>query len=286
VAPPQGPATITAASTARSAFEQTMATHFGVARFDYGGWDPGDPADIYGSIVAAFADFAAALGGTPSVKEIDFQDGGAGASGEAADYSAGTMTVYRRITSATWWLPLDRSNPQGAYPPSPGGTVGVPGGAGGAPIPLPTVAASQQRIIVHELGHAVVEGMMTPRGQPLTALDPNLIKDFARAAGWFGGTLYDIGDPAVQQALNATPPQQPSAQPIAAGNWNDPKWVEQPVGNYQLAGPHEDFPQSLMAYVYAPALLKKRSPSRYTFLDARKATWKPILTGGRNGLGP
>jgi hypothetical protein len=26
--------------------------------------------------------------------------------------------------------------------------------------------------------------------------------------------------------------------------------VEQPVGGYQLTGPHEDFPQSLMAFIY------------------------------------
>jgi hypothetical protein len=261
----------------RAAFEQTMKSRFGVATFDYTDWDPGDLADLYQSIVAGFTDFSTALGGTPTVTKIAFL--AAGGSGEAADFGAGKLEIYRKITSGSLWLPLDRSNRQNVYPPVLGGTIGA--GKGGSPIPLPALAASQRRVIVHELGHGAVEGMMTP-GPSAPALDAKLIKDFAAASGWYGGVLYDIGDSAVQSALAATPPRQPTTSPITANDWNDPKWTEQPIGDYPLVGPHEDFPQSLMAYIYAPDLLKKRSPHRYAFLDSRKASWSPVLKSPPN----
>ena len=71
--------------------------------------------------------------------------------------------------------------------------------------------------------------------------------------------------------------KKPAAAPIAGKNWNSPKWGEQPITNYVLNGAHEDFPESLMAYLYAPQLLEGRSPARFAFIEDNKATWRPIL---------
>jgi hypothetical protein len=275
--PPQGPV-ISAPSQpmSRSEFERALTSRFGVKKVTSTDWDPGDPAELYRSIADAFQDFASALGGTPKVDEIVFRKADPSTPGEAADFQAGRLTVYSLITSAYWWLPLDRSAKDGKYAATSGGTIRVHGGTPGAPIPLPTVATSERRIIVHELGHGVVEGMLTP-GEKTPALDKDMIKDFAKAVGWFDGQLYDIGDPAVARALGSDPPQRPTATPITKDDWNDPKWSEQPVGDYPLVGPHEDFPQSLMAYIYAPELLKRRSPRRYAFFEQRKGSWTPIL---------
>ena len=42
-------------------------------------------------------------------------------------------------------------------------------------------------------------------------------------------------------------------------------------------GPGEDFAESVMAYVYDPALLRSRSPARHGFLHARSLTLLPQL---------
>jgi hypothetical protein len=43
-----------------------------------------------------------------------------------------------------------------------------------------------------------------------------------------------------------------------------------------------------MAYLYAPQLLKSRSPARFAFIEANKAKWGPILAapGGKKALLP
>ena len=69
---------------------------------------------------------------------------------------------------------------------------------------------------------------------------------------------------------------------ITAADWNDPKWVEQPVSEYSITGgASEDFAEAIMVFVENPALLLARSPARHAFILARMATWQPQLSQPR-----
>jgi hypothetical protein len=273
--PAQGPVTSGVSAPMSLADFRTAMAGFGVNTITVGDWDPGDPASIYRSVVDAFTDFKQSLGGTPPVKEVKFLRQ-ASDPNAPADFGAGLLEVSKLIESRYKWLPAAKSV-KGAKYPTIGGTVGgVTGQAGGAPLPAPALATSQRRIIVHELGHAVVEGMMTPGVKQPDPLDRDLIKRFKKAVGWFGNDLYDIQDAAVRSAIQSD--QKPTAAPITHADWNDPKWGEQPITDYPLDGAHEDFPESLMAYIYAPDLLKARSPARFEFFAANKGSWSPILS--------
>jgi hypothetical protein len=134
----------------------------------------------------------------------------------------------------------------------------------GAPVPpAATLAESDRRFVLHELGHGLV------------ALDPQIAVDYATAVGWsvIGSVaaLYDKGVPAVRQALAAgTAPDDKDR--ITAVSWNSPQWVEQPMSEYSVSGgPREDFAESVMAYVENKELVKARSSLRYEFLESRKA---------------
>jgi hypothetical protein len=275
-APAQGPVTSGVSAPMSLADFKAAMTGFGVGSVAIGDWDPGDPAAIYRSVVDAFQDFKAGLGGTPPVKEVRFSQKDPAEPDAPAEFSAGRLEVFKIIESRNKWLPAARSVKNGKYPTAGGQVTGVPGQQGGAPLPLPARAASERRVIVHELGHAVVEGMMTPGVKQADPLDKELIKRFKKAVGWFGSDLYDIQDAAVRKAIQDDN-QKPTAAPITAGSWNDAKWGEQPITDYPLAGAHEDFPESLMAYLYAPQLLKDRSPARFKFFEANKGSWSPIL---------
>lgn len=275
-APAQGPATTgVSAPMSLQDFRNEMA-RFGVVRIVAADWNPGDPAAIYRSIADAFADFAAGLGGAPPVEEIRFRRTDPSDPDTPASFSARRLEVFDLIERRNRWLPVARSGRGAQYPPVGAQVTGVQGQAGGAPLVLPARAASERRIIVHELGHAVVEGMMTPGVTQADPLDKDLIARFKKAVGWFGDTLYDIQDAAVRKAIQDDG-RQPAAAPITAASWNDPKWGEQPITDYPLAGAHEDFPESLMAYLYAPQLLKARSPARFRFFAENKGRWTPIL---------
>jgi hypothetical protein len=275
-APAQGPVTSgVSAPMSLADFKAAMA-RFGVNQVTVGDWDPGEPAAIYRSIVDAFDDFKAGLGGTPPVKEVSFQRQDPVEPNAPAEFSAGKLSVFKIIESRNKWLPAARSVKNGKYPSSGGQVTGVTGQQGGAPLPLPARAASERRVIVHELGHAVVEGMLTPGVKQADPLDKTLVARFKKAVGWFGNDLYDIQDPAVRKAIQDDN-VKPTAAPITSGDWNDPKWGEQPITDYPLSGAHEDFPESLMAYLYAPQLLKDRSPARFKFFEDNKASWSPIL---------
>jgi hypothetical protein len=276
--PPQGPVTTgVSAPVTRKDFEAAMA-RAGVAKVVVGDWDPGDPAPIYRSIVDAFEDFRTGLGGTPAVKEIRFAKRDPDDPNAPATYSAGRLSVFALIETRNKWLPQARSAKGATYPAAPGGALvgGVAGQQGGAPLPLPDRAASERRVIAHELGHGVVEGMLTPGVTQSDPLDKDLINRFKKAVGWFGNTLYDIQDASVRKAIQDEG-VKPTAAPITGQDWNSPKWGEQPITDYLLAGAHEDFPESLMAYLYAPQLLKERSPARFKFMEDNKGTWAPIL---------
>ena len=275
-APAQGPATTGVSEPMTLADFKAEMTRYGVTSVAAADWSPGEKASIYRSIADAFADVAAGLGGVPPVKEVVFRKGEAGAS-EAASFSGGRLEVYDLAERRNKWLPAGRSEQGGSYEVPPGGQLsGVEGQEGGAPLPLPSRAASERRVIAHELGHAVVEGMLTPGVKQADALDKGMITRFKKAVGWYGDELFDIQDPAVRKAIQEED-KKPSAAPITGRNWNSPKWGEQPITNYVLTGAHEDFPESLMAYLYAPQLLKVRSPARFAFMAENKAKWGPIL---------
>ena len=284
-APAQGPATGgVSAPMGLDEFRREMQ-RFGVATVIVADWNPGDPAAIYRSIADAFADFASGLGGAPPVREVCFRTQDASEPNAPANFGAGRLTVFKIIETRNKWLPADRSVKGRTYAPSGAQLTGVEGQAGGAPLPLPARAASERRVIVHELGHAIVEGMMTPGVKQADPLDKDLIARFKKAVGWFGNDLYDIQDPAVRKAIQDDN-VKPTADPITTRDWNDPRWREQPITNYPLTGAHEDFPESLMAYLYAPELLKARSPARFKFFEDNKGSWRPILAPRASALAP
>lgn len=275
-APAQGPVTSgVSAPMSLKDFKSEMA-RFGVTKIVSAGWNPGDPAAIYRSIVDAFEDFASGLGGIPPVREIIFRTKDPSEPNAPARFGGGQLEVFDIIESRNKWLPTARSETGATYPPVGAQVGGVEGQAGGAPLPLPSRAASERRMIVHEIGHAVVEGMLTPGVKQADPLDKDLITRFKKAVGWFGNELYDIQDESVRKAIQDEN-RRPSAASITGKSWNDPKWGEQPITDYLLAGAHEDFPESLMAYLYAPQLLKDRSPARFKFFEDNKERWSPVL---------
>jgi hypothetical protein len=246
-------------------------------------WQP--DATVYPEIIGAFDDTANVYGGLPRVEkivfyEVDYQwDSGMQAfvprRESGAWYSAGTLTVYHTAATVSYKLPVARSNQSGKYPDVAIGDKP----SGGAPRPYSSPAEWIRRTIVHELGHGVQEAVVG--GAAKTGPDPTMLADFALAVGWWppanvgAQQLYDIQDPAVASAIAQK--QTPTKSPITGSDWNDPKWGEQPISGYSLTGPFEDFAESFMAYAYASAVLKARSPARWTFIDGHKAKWKPGL---------
>jgi hypothetical protein len=315
-APAQGPPIAVVADMSRQDFEREIA-RFGVSRVAEGtkaeqeskttggrtianwtAWSPPDPSPMFRSIVDAFEDFATGFGGTPKVSEIlffdmDYEVTGSGlqaAPNVPAAFQGGSLFVFRGFEKKNKLLPVARSDASGKYPSV---TTGAPDPTktGGAPLPDAGRGGSQRRIIVHELGHGLVEDKHAqdskaaqtkleqdnPGKKGLVApAPPTLIDEFAKAVGWFKGTLYDIGDPAVEKAIQGG--TQPSATPITTADWNSPKWKEQPMTDYSVSGgPSEDFPESLMAYHFAPDLLKARSPHRWKFFETNKGKWGSFL---------
>jgi hypothetical protein len=80
----------------------------------------------------------------------------------------------------------------------------------------------------------------------------------------------------VQAALSAGR-APPSKFRITGFNWNDPRWIEQPLSGYMTTHPSEDLPEAIAAYVNFPELLRVRSPRRYEFLETHRAVIAPYL---------
>lgn len=237
-------------------------------------WGPGADSSVYDWIMAAFTELAAAFGGVPPVRELAFYatdyrlDASSGSlvpePDIVAEYGGGLMAIYETaVTRAT-------SN----VTPS-----GRSGGTKAASLQAATAEEGVKRTVSHELGHGLVETALTnqPGG---AAPDAAMMDDYRREVGWTAGAtpeLYDGGVAAVQTALAAgtTPP---AAHRITQSNWNDPRWVEQPMTSYMTTHPSEDFPEAVAAYVHTPQLLQQRSPRRFAFLDSRKAALIPYLT--------
>jgi uncharacterized protein DUF4157 len=253
-------------------------------------WDPGGSAETYGWIVASLESMSANFGGIPQVKEIVFfevayeQNTSTGAveahPETGASYGAGVMIVYHSGIARPSPFPMGRSS---AKPPAkrPVAVVQSPGSSPGADLPLPTQAESAERAVTHELAHGVAEAALTPPTSGGSALDDQMMADYKAAVGWRGSPgseqLFDIGAKAVQSAI-AKGTALPGDFEITEAHWNDPKWVEQPMSWYMVhGGPSEDFAEAVSAFLNAPAALRARSPSRYKFLQSRKARWEPGL---------
>jgi hypothetical protein len=255
-------------------------------------WDPGSDSEIYRDVIDGILALDASFGGVPPIRHIIFYDTcyELDASGVAipradvgASYGAGTLTIYRRGggAGARPGLPFARSVPSGTYAGAPVVTLAGTGTSPGAPIGLPTQRTAVMRTIEHELGHGLAEAALTPRGGT-PAADPTMMSDYATAAGWFTAAppqgLFDAGVQAVRTAL-ASGARPPAQHEITVQHWNDPKWNEQPVSAYSIAGgPAEDFAEAVMVYVENPALLRARSPRRYDFLNRRKSVWQSQLS--------
>jgi hypothetical protein len=103
-----------------------------------------------------------------------------------------------------------------------------------------------------------------------------MLADYSTAVGWVKvgdvNQLYDIQEPAVQQALQKgkIPPDQFQITPK---NFERNPWKELPLTGYMASEPQEDFAEAVMAYVNEPERLKLHSPSRYAFIDRRKEKW-------------
>lgn len=281
---------ITVGSQAEQEAELTTrgrAPRAGVILPNWQQWDPGSSSQVYSAIINALDNFNQAVGGVPNVREVIFfatawelNAAGVGVPQPdvGATYGAGTLTVYSSAVTKNKALPISRSNPQGKYPPVGLAVGGIPGQTPGAPLPLSSQAQSTQRVIAHELGHGLAEAAMGPN--PKDAIDPGMMSDYQRAVGWTAGSpfaLYDVGVAAVATALQAGA-APPATYQITVNDWNAPKWVEQPVSHYSVAGgPPEDFAEAVMAFVYEPNLLLSRSPHRFKFLYDRKKRWLPRL---------
>lgn len=284
----------------RSEFDQIMQEHFGVGRVFNGtqsdqenylraasgnpnlsfnppnwqDWNPGSNSALYAHIVNALREFVEVFGGMPAVQEIGFfnsryaYDHGSNRvvaePGAAAAFGGGTLLIYRLIATSAKALPTGRST------------------SAAAPLPLPRREQTVSRIITHELAHGLVEIGLTPTSTGSaagSAPDPQLLNDYKAAVGWTAGAnprLFDIGVPAVGQAI--TQGREPdNAYEITQNNWNDPRWIEQPISGYMTTHPSEDFPEAVMTYVTQPDLLRTRSPHRFQFILERSDRLRPLL---------
>jgi hypothetical protein len=237
-------------------------------------WDPGTDSDVYDWIMAAFTSLATSFGGVPPVQDISFYniEYDLNAAGDdlvprpevLAEYGAGHMAIY--------WSAVARA----------ASNVRPTGRSGGSSAALQSLTAGEgiRETVTHELGHGIVETALTPRPRGAPAPDPAFMNDYRREVGWTAGDtpeLFDAGAEEVRRALAAgTPP--PAAFRITETNWNDPRWVEQPLTSYMTTHPSEDLPEAIAAFVNRPSLLRQRSPRRFAFLASRRAAIALFLT--------
>jgi hypothetical protein len=261
-------------------------------------WAPDAAAGEYQAIVDAFRDFRKVFGTTPVVTDISFFEKRYELSNgvvvalpkTGAQFGVTDLTIFKSSVNMFKSLPLDKSNVQGSYGSAPPMSVGVVYGGSpkAAPLIAPIMPADNfKRAVVHELGHGLQSAAMN-LPNPAGAIDPHMLDAYRQAVGWTifvpaagnkpaaPPALFDITVQAVKVAFNnnARPPSQ---YEITRSNWNDPNWGEQPVSEYSLDSPGEDFADSVMAYVYNPQLLQKRSFARFDFIDKGWQRWLPRM---------
>jgi Domain of unknown function (DUF4157) len=242
-------------------------------------WSPPSGWATYKAILDSIEAFARDFGGLPEIREVllynvlyqvNEQTGLIEpASTTGASYGNGQLNIYAEVAHASS-LPAGRS--------------GVPyAGQQANLVPVSSERQAIERNITHELGHGVAEMAVGP-GK--TGPDPGMLDDFRREAGWAPyraatGTspavperLVDSGVAAVRDALR-TQAEPPADQHITKYNWNEGRWIEQPISEYATENPSEDFAESIMAFLKLPEVLKKRSPARFKFIENRKDRWLP-----------
>lgn len=278
---------VTTISTGTQSEQEASLTRHGLpaaAIPNWQSWSPGSSSIIYNYIVEAFDTFDQGFGAVPNVSSITFwqmqydRDSTTGAitpnANTGASFGVTDLNIFEAITRLNHAIPFARSI-TGTYANSPGIAVTSTGSSPGAPMPLPSRSESVIRMITHELGHGAQSAAMNLPGIA-NAPDPSMMNDYSATVGWINTAspqLFDIGVPAVATAFaNGTTP--PATHQITSSNWNDPRWVEQPMSGYSVSGgPGEDFAESVMVYVTEPGLLQSRSPSRYRFIDTRRFLW-------------
>jgi hypothetical protein len=242
-------------------------------------WSPPSGWSTYKAILDAIQSFARDFGGLPSIQEVVLFDvhydvnettGLVEAQpGVGASFGSGQLTIYSAITKSSA-LPAGRS--------------GVPfAGREAALVPAASERQAIGRNVAHELGHGVAEMAVGP-GR--TGPDSRMLDDFRREIGWdiyrpatatspaVPERLFDAGVPEVRAALTAGT-EPPAEYRITQWNWNEGRWIEQPISQYSTTNPGDDFAESVMAFLKVPQTLRERSPRRYSFLETRKERWLP-----------
>jgi hypothetical protein len=221
-------------------------------------WDPGSSSTVYNWIVEAFGNLEKTFGGLPAVKDIVFFDAEYHRDDQGkpvkftdigASYALGQLTIYKAVQQSNMMFNL-----QGA-------------------LESPTAEQAVKRNITHELGHGIAETALTQGTDKPPGADPDLFKDYRLAVGWTQDEkLYDIQEVAAQEAFkNKTPP--PAQYQIKPDNVATKPWKERPLTSYMADNAGDDFAEAIMAYVNEPQRLKALSPTRYDFIDKRKARW-------------
>ncbi len=249
-----------------------------LARSDWTDWSPPSGWATYRMILNGIESFAQGFGGLPAIREVVLYDVHYTVDektgvvrkdrGEGASFGAGQLRIYSAIIGGD---------------PRPAGRSGPLPGQEAATVKPTSERAAVRRNIEHELGHAVADAA---RGPTKEGPDPSIFEDYRLAAGWTEyrretsnspaapERLFDAGVAEVRDALRAgTDP--PEKYHITPDNWNDGKWIEQPITRYSTTNPAEDLAEAIMAFLEFPEVLKARSPRRFAFIESRKAKWLP-----------
>jgi hypothetical protein len=242
-------------------------------------WSPPSGWATYKAILDAIEAFARDFGGLPEIQEVVLYDAFYAVNEKTgvveaqpntgASFGHGQLSIYSAVTKGSS-LPAGRS--------------GVPYAGQQAALVAPaSEREAVERNITHELGHGVAEMAIGP-GK--TGPDPGMIDDFRREVGWapyqpatattpaVPERLFDGGVQAVRDALQAHT-EPPGDYLITKYNWNEGRWIEQPISQYATTDAGEDFAESLMAFLKLPDILKQRSPRRFKFIESRKDRWLP-----------
>jgi hypothetical protein len=238
-------------------------------------WDPGTNSPLYDEIVTAFSDVGREVGGIPDITEIVFYDlhyGWDESDNVVADpnASASIQRAQMNVYSSALFPSAVLAGGSGFS------STGIPLAQerstkkAEAGLVMPTRAESQRRTVAHELGHGIE--------RRTGSLD-----EFRKAVGWSaaggkGWKLYDIQAAGVKKAI-ADDKEPPAKALITRTDWDSAKHGEQPMREYAVTAPEEDFADSMMAWIYARDALKKRSPARFAYFDdaTRRTGWLPKL---------